>query len=458
MNKQRNNSSANQITRAYIILLVTLMTIVSFATITVVGIHLVHNKRDDAKQLITVLQTSFSDYKPDWDYWRDTASINPHNTFVRVTVVPDKGKTRHFYSHKTKRFLRDNFETRPLLKNIQIQTDQGIFYHETASERWKHSRVTYEIWLSLNNVIELFKLIIVVVLSVMAFGLLFGVWAISVLARKLNAPLERLTTATQNLNDADKTTHHETLPVPAGPQEVHALSIEFNRLLTSLNNQVLRDHQFVSDTSHELRTPLAAIRGHINLIRRHGDAHPEVIQPSLATIDTESVRMQRLIDSLLRLSRMDHAELAIERVNLNELVQRAADTYQEQMHRPLVVKATAEVFASANADSITQMLVAIIDNANKYAPGDSPITMTVRADTDALIEIGNVGPTIPDDVKAHLFDRFYRADSSRSHKIDGSGLGLAIVARLATLNHGTVSVRDNVPQGAIFTIALPLIR
>jgi signal transduction histidine kinase len=128
------------------------------------------------------------------------------------------------------------------------------------------------------------------------------------------------------------------------------------------------------------------------------------------------------------------------------------------MHRPLVVKATAEVFASANADSITQMLVAIIDNANKYAPGDSPITMTVRADTDALIEIGNVGPTIPDDVKAHLFDRFYRADSSRSHKIDGSGIGLAIVARLATLNHGTVSVRDNVPQGAIFTIALPLIR
>ncbi|WP_127849064.1 sensor histidine kinase [Lacticaseibacillus hulanensis] len=458
MNNKKNNSSATQITRAYIILLTTLMIIVSFATIFVVGLHLVHNKRDDAEQLTTVLKTSFSDYKPDWDYWRDTASINPHNTFVRVTVVPDSGKVRHFYSHRTRKFLRDDFENRPLLKNIQIQTDQGIFYHVKTSERWKHSRVTYEIWLSLNNVVELFKLIIVVVISVMAFGLLIGISAISVLARKLNAPLERLTTATQKINDADTSTHHETLPVPAGPQEVTDLSIEFNRLLTSLNNQVLRDHQFVSDASHELRTPLAAIRGHINLIRRHGNTHPEIVQPSLSTIDTESIRMQHLIDSLLQLSRMDHAELEKQRVLLNDIVQRVADNYHEQLNRELVVNAPHPVHAMVHAESITQMLVALIDNANKYAPGDTPITINLFADSHAVIEVADLGPGISDGAKAHIFDRFYRADTSRSHKIDGSGLGLAIVARLADLNGGAVHVRDNQPQGSVFSLILPIIK
>lgn len=453
---QRSTTSAAEITRVYVIFLVLLMTVVSFATILVVGFHLVHNKSDDAKQLTTVLKTSFSDYKPDWDYWRDTASINPHNTFVRVTVVPDKGKTRHFYSHKTKRFLDDNFETHSIMKNIQAQDDQGIFYHVTSSERWKHSRVTYEIWLSLNNVIELFKLIIAVVLSVTAVGMLLGVWAITFLARKLNAPLERLTTATQSLNDADETTHHETLPVPQNPQEVRDLSIEFNRLLTTLNTQVLRDHQFVSDASHELRTPLAAIRGHINLIRRHAEDHPEVLQPSLATIDTESVRMQHLIDSLLKLSRMDHAELTLDKLLLNDVVQRVADTYRDQLHRELIIDAPQPVYAKANADSITQILVALVDNANKYAPGDTPITIRIVARSRAVLEVADLGPGIPDEVKPHVFDRFFRADSSRSSKIDGSGLGLAIVARQAALNHGGIQVADNQPQGTRFILSLPL--
>lgn len=432
------------------------MVLVSFATITVVGMHMLHNKREDAKQLTTVLKTSFSDYKPDWNYWRDTASINPHNTFVRVTVVPDKGKKRHFYSHKTQQFLSNQEETHTILKNIDSHSDQGIFYHAKTSEHWKHAHVTYEIWLSLNNIIESFKLIIEVVIGVMLFGLLIGTWLISILARKLNAPLENLTTATQLINDDSQTNRPETLPVPAGPQEVRDLSIEFNRLLASLNHQVQRDHQFVSDASHELRTPLAAIRGHINLLRRHGKTHPEIIPESLATIDAESMRMQRLIESLLHLSRMDHVDLDVSAVNLKQLVTAVTNNYLPQRNRPLDVHVT-EVTAVVNADSITQILVALLDNADKYTPDSTPITVTLsKTAGQAVITVSDQGTGIPDDAKPHIFDRFYRADTSRSHAIEGSGLGLAIVARLVALNHGHITVADNRPHGTTFTLALPL--
>ncbi|WDF82962.1 HAMP domain-containing sensor histidine kinase [Lacticaseibacillus pabuli] len=455
----RRNSSAGRITQAYVTLLTVIMIVMALATMTVVGVHLVHNKREDATQMMTVLKKSFSNYKPDWDYWRDTAPINVHSTFVRVSVTHKSGDSVYFYSHNAKKFLRNNWNQWPLLKNIQYQPDHGLYYH--ISDRAEYQgplSIRYEVWMSLNNVIQLFKIIMSVIIMVTIAGLFIGSWLIGLVAKRLNVPLVSLTEASKQVTRRNHAPYTDGLPVPEGPLEVHDLAVEFNKLLDSLNRQLERDHQFVSDASHELRTPLAAIRGHIELLQRHSLDHPEIVPTSLATISDESRKMQALIESLLQLSRMDQAELELSPFNLTELAATVAQRYQEQLHQNLVMTGDGNpIMAIGNPDSVEQILLALLANAGKYSPADSTITVNVRVSAGhAKVSVLDQGSGISDADKEKIFARFYRVDESRSKKIPGTGLGLAIVTRLAGLNNGTVTVRDNQPQGSIFTLSLEL--
>lgn len=454
--KRQARSSAGRISRTYVALLVTIMLSTALATVGAVGLHLVRSKHNEADQLVTVLKKSFTDYRPDWNYWRDTAPINVHSTFVRVSVTNAKGKRTYFYSRNAQRFLRRNWNYLPLMRNIQYQPHRGIYYHTTDAVPYAHHyMVRYEVWLSLNNVTAMFKLILEVIFLITIIGIGIGIYFTVLLARRLNQPLVDLTAASQTITAGQKSAPVQQLPVPKEPREVSDLAVQFNKLLASLNRQLVRDHRFVADASHELRTPIAAIRGHIELLRRHGKDHPDIIPSSLATIDTESRKMQTLIESLLQLSRMDHAELKLQPFDLSALCQNVAATYQEQLQQKLTVKAPAKVMALGDPDTVERILLALLNNARKYSPQDSTISLVVTAtSTAARMEVRDNGCGISDADKAHVFDRFYRVDKSRSQKIPGTGLGLAIAFGLADLNHGHVSVRDNQPRGSIFTLEL----
>lgn len=455
MATKKLKSNTQLITRAYATLLVILMLVIGLATISVVGIHLVRSKQATAKQLISTLESSFSDYKPDWDYWRDTAPVNVHNTFVRVKVVHADKPNRRYYLRGTADFLADEWESWPLLHHIQYRPDQGVFYHEVKRERYnKKTWVTYEVWLSLNNIMELFKLILVIIASTTLLGYVVGIWLISLLAKRINKPLEELTADSTRI--ADDTGYHQALPVFNSSREVHELSLAFNHLLRSLNERIRRDHQFVSDASHELRTPLAAIRGHSELLRRHATQHPEIIPDSVAMISSETLKMQHLIESLLQLSRMDHMAIKLATFDLTALVAQVTATFQEQMPQELLNQTPAKVHVYANAERVEQILVALLENASKYSPQNSAITVKITTTTDWVkLSVCDQGRGVPDADKEKIFDRFYRVDSSRSQKIAGSGLGLAIAQQLAALNHARLVVTDNVPQGSCFTLVLP---
>lgn len=455
MAKRRIATSAAQMSQAYMILMSILTAVIVVASLTTVGTRLVHNKQVDAKDLMATLQESFADNTPDWDYWRATANINMHTTYVRVKVHPTNHKARYYYTRRTKAFLADNPDTWALSSHIVYQDDRGVFYHLLKHRTVNHVAVSYEIWLSLNNMLGLFELLVFVIVGVSLVALVVGLLAIRVLARRLNQPLVDLTHAATAITEAQDQTYHETLPVPAGPEEVSVLGTEFNRLLQSLNRQVIRDHQFVSDASHELRTPIAAIRGHVGLIRRHAAAHPEIIPDSLATIEAESLKMQKLIERLLSLSRMDHAHLANNWFDVVPVVQDVAEQYPTPEPMQLKVVAPKQALAYANADSISQVLVALINNAVKYAQqGAVTLTVTQRPG-EVRIAVADLGPGIPDAAKDKVFDRFYRVDASREKKIGGTGLGLAIAERLVALNNGSLRVVDNHPHGAVFIVTLP---
>lgn len=453
--KRRANTSAARFTRAYALLLIGIMVVISLAILVVVGSSLISNKRDQARELISTVQSDFHGGAPNWRTIMHDAPINPRTSYVRVIVRPNDAGPKVYDSKGTERFLTRSLRTRPLLKHVQYQEAQGVYYHTTKTAQRGNATVTYAVWLSLNNMINLFKTLLTVITCLTLIGLFIGVWLISWLARRLNRPLVQLTDAAENIADAETITYHETLPEAGGPREVQALSVAFNRLLKSLNEQVIRDHEFVSNASHELRTPISAVRGHVALIRRHGDEHPEIIPTSLATIDEESQKMQRLIESLLRLSRMDHLQLDKDWFDLSVLVEHVAAKQQDVSRHQLMVNVAPHVIVYANSDSIEQILVSLLSNASKYSPVAEPIEVTVQQQGGhAYLTVADLGTGVADSDKEKIFDRFYRADSARSAGVAGTGLGLAIAARLATLNNAKIAVSDNVPHGARFTLTL----
>lgn len=316
MTNSRVHSNAAQITRTFTWLVIFIVVLTGVSISLIVGYHLTKSRVQDAITLERSLKRSFIDDAPDWKQWQLNSPIDTKDTFVKVdTKIPGKPRER-FYSHQAAKFLAVKTVTAPIFSAVRYKPGYGLYYRSGSSSQ----HIYYETWTSLNNVVHMFILILADLFFVLLVSGGLGYFMVRLLARRLNQPLADLTQAAQKINHASNVSYHEALPVPHDPTEVHELGREINTLLASLNQQVLRDHQFVSDASHELRTPLTSIQGHVSLIQRHGQQRPEIIPKSLTAIDHESHRMQELVQSLLRLSRMDHVDFQLNYVDLRPIV------------------------------------------------------------------------------------------------------------------------------------------
>jgi two-component system OmpR family sensor kinase len=225
--------------------------------------------------------------------------------------------------------------------------------------------------------------------------------------------------------------------------------------------------RFVADASHELRTPLTSIRGFAELHRLQQGAAPAAgaadVGRSMQRIESEATRMGLLVEDLLLLARLDEERpLAEEPVDLLAL---AADVVHDSSARApdravrLVVVPSPEPPVVAGDDArLRQVLTNLVDNALRHAPPGTPVEVRVAADAgrSAVVEVVDHGPGLSAEQKDHVFERFWRADSSRTREDGGAGLGLAIVSALVGRHGGTVEVDDTPGGGATFRVRLPL--
>lgn len=333
-------------------------------------------------------------------------------------------------------------------KNIVYVPGRGLFIYNSM----KDNDTTYKIWVSLNRLINSMVLLLIIISFITFITLGFGTWLAQRLATQLSAPSIQLASEARNIiKDAE--VDQPTLTVPSSPQEINELGNAFNELLKAQNQRLQRERDFVSNASHELKTPIAAIRGNLNLIKRHGDKHPDVIPESLEYIDEESSRMQNLIENLLHLSRADRTDLILEDVNLSESVNRIGKQYQTTIAPELKLDIAENIHIRGNEDTLKQIIVALLDNAHKYSPANSTIELNLKKNNGQIqLDIKDQGSGIPEDQKKLIFQRFYRVDTSHSSDIKGSGLGLSIVSQLVKLNNAQIKVLDNTHRGSIFRI------
>ena len=241
-----------------------------------------------------------------------------------------------------------------------------------------------------------------------------------------------------------------------------ALNIMLGRIEAAFADQQASEdrlRQFLADASHELRTPVTSIRGYSELFRRGAQNRPEDLALAMRRIEDEAVRMGVLVDDLLLLARLDQGR-PLERVPVDLAAiatDAAADAQVIAPDREVTVDATMPVAILGDEQRLRQVVMNLFQNALVHTPPTTPIEVGVRADTThARISVTDHGQGIAPAHVAHIFERFYRADPSRSRGSGGSGLGLAIVASIAQAHGGEVHYERPEAGGSRFVVVLPL--
>jgi two-component system OmpR family sensor kinase len=206
------------------------------------------------------------------------------------------------------------------------------------------------------------------------------------------------------------------------------------------------------------RTPITAIRGYAELYRNGGLRGNEELERAMGRIEGESTRMGRLVDDLLLLARLDQEE-PLEMVDV-DLAGVAADAVSDaravDAEHPVSLDAPEPVFVRGDDRRLRQVFANLLNNARVHTPPGTAVHVKVSTDgPDAIVSVRDEGPGIGDRDRARIFERFYRADPSRSRAKGGSGLGLSIVAAVVQAHGGSVAIESDDGQGAQFTVRLP---
>ncbi len=286
--------------------------------------------------------------------------------------------------------------------------------------------------------------------AVTAIALLIGFG----IARSLVRPIQALTIASRNLADGNL----EQRVQVQSQDEIGQLAMAFNQMSRDLATSQKMRQQMTADIAHDLRTPLSVIRGHAEALM-DGVLPPD--QETFSIIHDESLRLNRLIEDLRTLSLAEAGELPlmIRPISPTDLIERTL-----LAHKPLAddKEITLESDIASNlpiiavdADRIAQVLDNLVSNALRYTSAGGRVLLKVQKVGDKLwMTVDDDGEGISADALPHIFERFYRADSSRQRDGSGSGLGLAISRSIIQQHGGDITVTSG--NGTQFTIALPI--
>ncbi|MNO24893.1 putative sensor histidine kinase TcrY [compost metagenome] len=305
------------------------------------------------------------------------------------------------------------------------------------------------------------QLLIFAALSVVA--LLAGLLLYLPALRKTLVPLSNMGEAAQIIDAGNLS---ERFPVNQGQTEIDKLSRSFNgmleRLEVSFRNEREAKEQmrrFAADASHELRTPLTSIHGFLEVLLRGAADNKEQLMGALTSMHGESKRINKLVEDLLLLARMDGApQLNIKDMMLGEII----TEMQPQLlmlagDRTVTFDLPGGIRGRYDPDKLKQVILNLFHNAVQHTDGRTGtihISLAARG-TEAELTVKDNGSGIPAEHIPHVFERFYRSDSSRTRKYGGSGLGLSITKSIVDAHHGHIRAESRPGEGTAFRVTLP---
>ena len=317
------------------------------------------------------------------------------------------------------------------------------------------------------TVAQIQRILVVTTLALTVLGATIGYVAI----RRSLRPLHTIERTAARIADGDLSQRVPQAPVTT---EVGSLARSLNTMLAQIEQSFdaqeaseARMRRFVSDASHELRTPLATVRGYGELYRMGALTTPDAMDDTMRRIEDSATRMGTLVNDLLALARLDEGRpIRSDPVDLWRSPRDSVDDLHaldptrtvrlDSARRRLT--AQPPVTVAGDEDRLRQVLTNLIGNVAQHTPAGTAAEIAVGPGEDpeqVVLEVRDHGPGIPADQAGRVFERFYRADSSRNRSSGGSGLGMAIVAAIVAAHRGTVSVHETAGGGLTVRAVLP---
>lgn len=443
-NKKRRNSARFQLTIRFALLLTISILVLSISIVTVLSRELYDSTKEQTELLKETMKKADTKNRVEWLEFLDTYTSGKSSPYY-IQVFLSSGES--IYSHEARQVFSQFDEMNQFLFLQTLLWEEEDVYYYTTLEKGED---TAAILVSMEDQFDLIKRVILLSTLLTMIVLFVGVWFIARFAGVFSRPLRVMNNEIGALNLEEK---KGRLTVPEDPREVKYVAESFNELLEKQERSLEREKQFVADVSHELRTPLTAIRGHVKLIRRRGEAHPEVIPKSIAYIDTESKRMTLMVEQLLTLGRL---EKGTDVTDVSQLLRQIVDDFQLMIRQTLEVTIEEDVYLIAEKEHLRQIIRNLVENAAKYTEPSGSISIQLRQTKEGVtLKVADTGKGISAEERLHIFERFYRADQSRSSQVSGSGIGLSIVWALVHLYEGHINVLDNQPKGSQFVVYFP---
>jgi len=277
------------------------------------------------------------------------------------------------------------------------------------------------------------------------------------LARKALAPVDRMVAEAAEIT---ATRLDRRLEVPRAGDELARLARTLNGMIERLERSFTRVRRFTADAAHELRTPLAVIRTSAEVALREPRA-PERDRRVFEDLIEESDRLGRIVAQLLDLCREDHggASAGHQPIRLDDLAHEVVDLMQvaaDELGVRLAVDGFPPCRVRGDADRLRQLLINLLDNALKYTPAGGAVTVHGEFTGGCVhVDVIDTGSGISSEHLPHVFERFYRADASRSRETEGTGLGLSICRSIAEAHRGQLSIESEPGSGTKAILVLP---
>ena len=301
---------------------------------------------------------------------------------------------------------------------------------------------------------DLFLQLVIIILA----ALLFSMTLFYMISKKITTPIHEINSAVTEFSKGDFSKRVEY----DGDDELGELSANINNMATALANLENMRSSFISDVSHELRTPMTSISGFVEGIL-DGTIDETEREQYLEIVLSESKRLSKLVTDLLSLTRMESNDISLNysRFDITDLTCQAIIKFEkfiEEKNIDVDMDVPDErIMVSADRDSITQVLINLLNNAVKFTPEGGKISVRIwRHQLRSYIEIKNTGEGIPAEKLEFIWDRFYKLDSSRSSDKTGFGLGLYIVKSIISKHDEKIWIDSKVGEFTAFTFSLRL--